>query len=153
MEAAPYNQLSEADLMALCIYREARGEGMMGKRGVGHVILNRVNARSFFGHDVASVILKPYQFSSFNASDPNVDVWPDDADAAWIDCQAAAHQVLNWNDPDLTAGALYYFSPPLTVAPHAWGHVGVTLVVGNLTFCKPVPLTNREAVQDAAEGS
>lgn len=141
MDAIDYKELSEADLLALCIWREARGEGLLGKRGVAHVVLNRVSARSFFGHDVNSVILKPWQFSSFNASDPNVDKWPAEADESWIDSQAAAHQVLQWNDPDLTAGALYYFSPPLTHPPHAWGPVGVTLVTGNLTFCKPVPLT------------
>jgi len=134
-------------------WREARGEGQLGKRGVGHVVLNRVNARSFFGHDVQSVILKPWQFSSFNPTDPNADKWPDWADASWMDSLAASKQVLAWDDPDLTSGALYYFSPPLTVPPHAWGPVNVTLVTGNLTFCKPAIANNHEAVQDAsAEG-
>jgi spore germination cell wall hydrolase CwlJ-like protein len=139
MEPIAYDEMTSEALLSLCVWREARGEGMLGKRGVAHCILNRVNARSFFGHDVQSVILKPYQFSSFNASDPNADKWPAVDDPSWMDSQAAAHQVLSWNDPDLTSGALYYFSPPLTAPPHAWGSVGVTLVVGNLTFCKPVP--------------
>jgi N-acetylmuramoyl-L-alanine amidase len=133
-----YGQLSAVDLMALCIWREARGEQMMGKRGVGHVIANRVNARSFFGHDIVSVILKPYQFSSFNPEDPNADKWPEDDDPSWMDSQQAAKAVVSWNDSDLTAGALYYFSPPIVRPPSAWGSVGVTIVVGNLTFCKPV---------------
>lgn len=149
MEAQPYENLSDADLLALCIWREARGEGMLGKRGVGHVVSNRVSHNKFFGHDVRSVILKPWAFSSFNANDPNADKWPADADPSWMDSQTAAKQVLSWNDPDLTSGALYYFSPPLKEAPHAWGSVGVTLVCGNLTFCKPIPQNNSEAVQDA----
>lgn len=151
MEPAEYSDLTDLQLMALCCWREARGEGAMGKRGVCHVILNRVNARSFFGHDIHSVILKPCAFSSFNLNDPNADKWPADADPSWMDSQTAAKQVLSWNDPDLTAGALYYFSPPLTQAPHAWGSVGVTLVVGNLTFCKPVPVNNHDNVQQATE--
>lgn len=142
MTPETYGQLGDEDLLALCIWREARGEGALGKRGVAHVICNRVAANKFFGHDVQSVILKPYQFSSFNDNDPNADKWPADSDPSWLDSQAAAKQVLSWNDPDLTAGALYYFSPPLTAPPSAWGSVGVTLVTGNLTFCKPLPLQN-----------
>lgn len=153
MEPSAYNALNDLDLLALCIWREARGEGMLGKRGVAHVVANRVNANKFFGHDTRTVILKPYQFSSFNASDPNADKWPEETDPSWQDSQAAAKQVLSWNDPDLTAGALYYFSPPLSRAPEAWGSVGVTLVTGNLTFCKPVPQNNAEQVQDAVEGT
>lgn len=123
----------------------------MGKRGVAHVIMNRVKANKFFGHDISSVILKPYQFSSFNATDPNADKWPLETDSSWMDSQAAAKQVIGWADPDLTSGALYYFSPPLSNAPRAWGSVGVTLVVGNLTFCKPVPLNNAADVQEAID--
>ena|SRR5438034_2255785 len=134
-----YDELSDEVLCALCVYREARGEGELGKRGVAHVILNRMKANKFFGHDVRSVILKPYQFSSFNASDPNVDVWPHkENDAAWTECVDTAGKVLLGQDPDLTNGALYYFSPPLTEPPHAWGPVELTLETGNLKFYKPV---------------
>jgi N-acetylmuramoyl-L-alanine amidase len=150
MNPTAYSSLSALELMALCIWREARGEGLLGKRGVGHVICNRVNVRSFFGQDVSSVILKPYQFSSFNQDDPNSDKWPLDADPSWLDSQSVAKQVLSWSDPDITAGALYYFSPPLSSAPRAWGSVKVTLTVGNLTFCKPVP-TNEVDVQEAID--
>lgn len=140
MNPSEYSDLTDLQLMSLCIWREARGEGSMGKRGVAHVICNRVAARSFFGHNIHSVILKPWAFSSFNLNDPNADKWPSDQDPSWLDSQTVAQQVLTTADPDLTAGALYYFSPPLTQAPHAWGAVGVTLAVGNLTFCKPVPM-------------
>jgi len=150
MDPQPYTSLRDQDLLALCIWREARGEGLLGKRGVGHVVLNRVNARSFFGQDVQSVILKPFAFSSFNPSDPNADQWPTGIDPSWTDSTNAAEAVLSGQDTDLTSGALYYFSPPLTAPPHAWGPVGVTLVVGNLTFCKPVP-TNASDVAEAGD--
>ena len=138
MDPQPYDNLSNQDLCALCVWREARGEGSIGKRGVAHVILNRMNHGGYGGSDVHGVVLKPYQFSSFLESDPNSELWPLDEDALWIDSQQAAQAVLLGFDTDITAGALFYFSRPLTEPPSAWGPVGVTLVVGHLTFCKPV---------------
>jgi len=76
MQAAAYSELSALDLMKLCVWREARGEGMLGKRGVAQVIQNRANDPSWWGHDIRSVILKPWQFSSFNMADPNSEKWP-----------------------------------------------------------------------------
>jgi len=55
-------------LWALCLWREARGQSDDAKRAVLHVILNRAKA-GFRGSDPASVILWPYQFSSFNPKD------------------------------------------------------------------------------------
>jgi N-acetylmuramoyl-L-alanine amidase len=135
MNPQPYEQLSDLQLAALCIWREARGEGLLGKRGVAHVIHNR--AQQGFGYSIAHVILKPYQFSSFNANDPNADKWPADADHSWLDCQQTASEVLGGSDEDITNGATFYYSPPLTAPPHAWGPVDIVLKVGNLTFCKP----------------
>lgn len=136
MNPAPYEQLSDLDLCALCIWREARGEGVLGKRGVAHVIKNR--AKEGFGYSIPHVILKPYQFSSFNASDLNSTKWPADDDHSWLDCQQTAQEVLEGQDFDITDGATFYFSPPLAVPPKAWGNVQITLKVGNLTFCKSV---------------
>ncbi|HWH59342.1 MAG TPA: cell wall hydrolase [Terriglobales bacterium] len=111
---------------------------MLGRRGVGCVVRNRIAARSFFGHNYASVILKPWQFSSFNQSDPNSSKWPTDGTIDWMSCMAEANDVLGGCD-DVTNGALYYFSPPLTAPPHAWGAVIATAHIGNLNFYKPAP--------------
>ena len=138
MEAQDYSQLTDEQLLALCCWREARGEGNLGKRGVAHVIANRAADPKWWGHDMRSVILKPFQFSSFNANDPNSTKWPLDDEADWLDCLEAAQKVLAGGDPDPSEGATYYFSPPLLVAPHAWGPVEVTAKIGRLTFCKPV---------------
>lgn len=59
-------RLSEVELLALCIWGEARGEPVIGQLAIAHVVLNRVAAPRWWGHDVPSVILKPYQFSFFN---------------------------------------------------------------------------------------
>ena len=138
MNSQPYNQLSDGDLLALCIWREARGEGPVGKLAVGCVIRNRVAAQTFFGHTLQSVILRPYQFSSFNENDPNADKWPEDGEADWLDCQDAALDVAS-GSPDPSNNALYYFSPPLTAPPREWGLVTQTASVGRLKFYKPAP--------------
>src|SRR5215813_5580046 len=111
VNAVPYEDLDDAHLLALCIWREARGEGMFGRRGVGCTVRNRINAHSYFGHDYATVILKPYQFSSFNVSDTNSTRWPIDGELSWMGCLAEANEVLGGCD-DVTNGALFYYSPP-----------------------------------------
>lgn len=138
MDATDYTNLDNAHLLALCIFREARGEKFLGKRGVACVVRNRVNARSYFGHDYPSVILKPWQFSSFNNSDPNHTVWPADGEESWMDSLAEANEVLGGCD-DVTNGALFYFSQPLTQPPPAWGAVIPTASIGHLSFWKPAP--------------
>jgi Cell Wall Hydrolase len=152
VEAVPYDQLDDSHILALCIWREARGEMALGQRGVGCVVRNRIEAKSYFGHDYSSVILKPWQFSSFNApprtsiTDPNSDLWPVDGTTDWMGCLAEANDVLGGCD-DVTNGALFYFSPPLTQAPKAWGAVIPTASIGHLSFWKPAP----PAVLDASD--
>lgn len=58
-----FNQFSEAELMALCIEREAGGESREGRIAVGTVILERVDHRDWDGKTVREVIMKPWQFS------------------------------------------------------------------------------------------
>nr|WP_240796909.1 cell wall hydrolase [Terasakiella sp. SH-1] len=57
--------------MARTLYGEARGEGRHGMECVAQVILNRVNRGGWWGNDIASVCLKPWQFSCWNYNDPN----------------------------------------------------------------------------------
>lgn len=132
----PYSDITDQDLLALCIYREARGEGLLGKRGVAWTVLNRVKRPSWWGTTIREVILHKWQFSSFNEDDPNSDVWPRDTDPVWVDCVDEAGTAISGESQDPTSGAVYYFSPPLTIPPHAWGNVQVLIKIGNLTFCK-----------------
>ena len=59
------------DILARTMYGEARGEGAAGMAAVGHVVFNRVDARSWWGRDVVGVCHKPWQFSCWNPNDPN----------------------------------------------------------------------------------
>ena len=55
--------LTDWQLMGLCIEREAGGEPREGRIGVGTVILERVEHRSWDGKTIKDVILWPWQFS------------------------------------------------------------------------------------------
>ena len=58
-----FEALSDAQLMGLCIEREAGGEPVEGKIAVGTVILERVDHRKWDGDTIKGVILMPWQFS------------------------------------------------------------------------------------------
>lgn len=114
------------DVMARTIWGEARGEGQIGMIAVAHVILNRVRARRWYGrgvkgvddHSVAAVCLKPWQFSCWNAADPNREkllaLTPDDPD--FRRCLFAALGVMinaqGFADP--TEGSDHYHADHLT---------------------------------------
>lgn len=89
-------------VLALCVWREARGESPKGKRLVAQVIENRVQSERWPDTYVA-VITQPWQFSSFNANDPNASKFPSETDPAWASCVAAADAVLETSEPFTTA--------------------------------------------------
>jgi N-acetylmuramoyl-L-alanine amidase len=141
MQAVAYCELSALDLMTLCVWREARGEGILGKRGVAQVIQNRANDPSWWGHDVRSVILKPWQFSSFNAADPNSEKWPAEGDPSFQDCAEVCAAVATGKHEDITSGATSYYD--ISIPPPAWAANGsnvLTLAVGHLRFYKLAPV-------------
>lgn len=100
-------------LLALVMWREARGEGEEGMRAVGHVIRNRVSRG--WGNWV-EVMAKPLQFTSINPpktkegypKDPQTCRWPAPDDVRWITAEQLAHQIYSGQDDDPTQGALYY---------------------------------------------
>jgi len=114
-----YDNYSDQDLLALCIWREARGETHAGKFAVGCSIRNRVQHPRWWGRDYRSVILDPWQYSSFNANDPNANKYPQPGDAAYDDAEACAQSVVN-GDPDTTAGAVSYYDKSLDAHPPQW---------------------------------
>lgn len=91
-------------MLALCIWREARGETAHGKRLVGAVIRNRLADKRWpREHSYVDVILQPMQFSSFNLNDPNCALYPNVSDASWPDCVSAADDTFNSPVPITTA--------------------------------------------------
>jgi N-acetylmuramoyl-L-alanine amidase len=133
MIAKPYTELSEVDLLALCEWREADDQGIDGMRGVGHVVMNRVQHPSWWGTNLHEVILKPWQFSSFNHGDPNETRWPEDDNVQWIEGLAIADAVLSGRDTDLTEGAANYYD--VSIDPPDWAaQLVFTAQIGKLRF-------------------
>lgn len=64
-------RLSPAQILAVTIYGEARGEPTEGQIAVGSVILERVDHHDWDGKTVMEVCLKRWQFSCYNERDPN----------------------------------------------------------------------------------
>lgn len=112
-------KLTDCELLALCLMGESRGEPNIGKLAVAHVILNRAAKPGWWGIDVRSVILKPYQFSCFNKMDPNfgqMPHWlesPDDYQGM-PECIAIAELAINGFTTDPTGGATHYHEQSIT---------------------------------------
>lgn len=60
---AHLDKLTDAQVVALVLFGEARSEPVEGAIAVANVIRNRVTARRWFGADYREVCLKPWQFS------------------------------------------------------------------------------------------
>src|ERR1700733_2224254 len=95
-------------LYALCIWREARGEGVAGMRAVAWVIWNRSRAWHKTIHDV---IMGPNQFTSMTV-DPNPPN-PEPDDLQMSEAAVIVNNLLSLRDTLApTKGALSYYSTP-----------------------------------------
>jgi len=107
-----FESLSDVELLTLVLYGEARGEPAIGKLAVSHVILNRAAAPCWWGKTVKEVILKPKQFSCFNANDPNRLCLEHQVNSGYYDpaCLAVAQLALAGKtiDPVTGGGATHY---------------------------------------------
>lgn len=129
--------LARVYLLALCIYREARGEPFYGKLLVANVIKNRVRD-SRWPDSYEKVITQPWQFSAFNKNDPNALVFPSTRetpgpeDKAWLDCLDAAQKTLNGEPVPGNHQANHYHAK--NVAPRWSEGKTPVAVVGNHKF-------------------
>lgn len=120
-----YNPASkDLDLIARCIYGEARGEPYEGQVAIGAVILNRV-ADSRFPNSVASVIYQPGAFDA--VSDGQINLTPNDT------AYRAARDALNGWDP--TYGCIYYYNPATATSKWIWSRP-IVIKIGRHNFAK-----------------
>ena len=63
-----FQDCNNEQILSLCIYGEARGEGIEGMLAVASVIMTRAKVS---GQTIKQVCLQPKQFSCFNSNDPN----------------------------------------------------------------------------------
>ena len=136
---------SDILIMAATIFGEARGEVYSGKVAVAWVIRNRAANPSWWGNSIASVCLKPYQFSCWNSNDPNSDKVKEFAYAKdlsdfldkpiYQECLLAALMVLRGKHPDDTMGSTHYHTH--SISPD-WSKGKVGVRIGNHKFYNDV---------------
>lgn len=134
IDVAEVKELSEIYLMALCVWREARGEPINVKWGVSWVIKNRVAHPGWWGDDITSVILCHYQFSSFNKNDPNSNKFPELKDQSWIDTLRACRDTYYNVVQDPTQGATMYYDKSLDSNPPGWSNGLTKIIIGDIRF-------------------
>lgn len=133
-----------ADTLARTIHGEARGESVRGKEAVASVVMNRVRrARTrggyWWGGTVEAVCRKPYQFSCWNAGDPNRAVIEavGSGDADFAVCQRIARRAIRDALRDPTRGATHYhakgISPPWSRGHSASAEIGRHLFYNDIT--------------------
>lgn len=122
-------------LLALCVWREGRGEGSAARLGILWVMLNRSHTRRL---SIEEVILQPKQFSSFNAGDPNVSKFPSPANPAeWVAFQQICELIGSPGVSDPTSGATHYHSIPPTQPFPKWADPkALTVTIGAFRFYK-----------------
>lgn len=131
-------QSYELSLLMLCVWREARGENPQAQLGVAWTIKNRLALQGWMGKTYPAVILKPFQFSSFNPGDPNATKFPiTPSDLAFQPCLMAAKAAYDGVGTDPTGGATHYFDS--SIAPPDWTQGATqTAKIDHLTFYKGV---------------
>lgn len=98
-----YNQF----LLALVMWREARGEGPEGMKAVGCVVRNRVHNDTW-----SQIITAKWQFSSLTApGDPMLVQWPVQNDPQFLEAMTLAGGIFTGTLIDTTNGATHYFNP------------------------------------------
>ncbi len=97
------------DLTALCLWREARGEGLIGMQAVANVVANRAAKRKTACDDE---VMRAWQFSSMTAEgDPQLLVFPHGSDEMWRNAQQLAAAAKAHSLIDLTHGSTLYYAP------------------------------------------
>lgn len=124
----------DVDVLARTLWGEARGEGARGMEAVASVIMNRVRSPRFPG-TVEGVCKQPWQFSSWNANDPNLPALlaVTASDANFKRALSIAERAVNGRLVDPTRGALHYYAN--WIAEPAWARgATVTARIGQHIF-------------------
>lgn len=127
----------DIDILARTIYGEARGETKAGQIAVGLVIINRYKSRKWFaGRTIADTCLKPWQFSCWNANDPNCGKIRQLNDSILGPYWKLAEQLINNEYQDVTNGATHYHTKKIKPA---WANGKLPCaIIGNHVFYKDI---------------
>lgn len=106
--------LTELNYLARTIYGEVRSENLETMVYIGWVIRNRVTGPPRFGSSYQEVVTKPFQFSSWNETDPNFPHILQPEGAVWKVCQGVAQ-------------AIYYATPKHNPIPGIYHYVDISV--------------------------
>jgi hypothetical protein len=122
--AAPTQLAPEIRTLARTMWGEARGEGELGMGAVAHVVLNRRVQLKYWGKTIEEVCTKPFQFSCWNANDPNLPRLQrvTEADASYALALKLARELASLAEGvrasrDPTLGATHYYARQLQPPP------------------------------------
>lgn len=116
---------SPADILARTLWGEGRGTGKAGMARIASVILNRAAHPRWWGHDVLSVCLDPWQFSTWNPHTVGAEPDPNyratvavTADDGWfLIAQGIAADALAGRLPDTSMGGDSYYALSMKTPP------------------------------------
>lgn len=132
------------ELLTALAYGEARGESLEGSAAVMMVVRNRVLHPRWWGRSWKEVMLKPWQFSCFNANDPNremlIEMMDDPLGSAedpeWREARFLVAGVFNGDIQDMTKGATHYHVTDMARPPMWASLLTPTAVIGRHSFYK-----------------
>lgn len=149
LNEADMRLITEEALAVVTIMQEAAGEPYTGKLAVAEVIRNRMNKKYASDGTVSGTVLRPLQFSGWNAKDPGRirTVRSDSDDTAVKECIRAWHEALGGSDT--VHGAVLYYNPSIITEPPEWALPDSAIpvaVVGQHHFFIPKPRRGSERV-------
>jgi spore germination cell wall hydrolase CwlJ-like protein len=126
----------DTELATMTVYMEASGESPLGMLAVAYVLVNRKNRTDT--DTLATVCLKPFQFSCWNTSDPNRIRMAqlNDLDATLGDAEYAVTTAINGSATDPTDGAVNYYSTSMRTPPDWSKRMTFTAQIGKHRFYK-----------------
>lgn len=124
----------ERVLLALTIWREARGESREAKIAVGCSVRNRVHNPKWWGTDYISCLVKKWQYSSLtDPKDRQLTTWPKADDDIFEECLDIADSVITGKLYSTMPGADSYYDT--SIPPPAWATEDKKVgIIGRLVF-------------------
>jgi N-acetylmuramoyl-L-alanine amidase len=112
--------ISDDTWAALTIWQEARGEPHEGRVAVAEVIRNRMARHYQSDGTVTGTVLRPYQFSGWNTTDPNrrLAAVLDDSDLVVLACREAWRSAVAGST--FAKGAVFYLNPETMATLPPW---------------------------------
>lgn len=110
------------DTIARTLWGEARNQGERGMRAVACVIQNRVRNPAWWGKDWIGVCRRKWQFSCWNATDPNLKLLlkVTRQTKAFKQALLIAEEAVDGMLVDITGGADHYLNPKAVTKMPAW---------------------------------